>query len=90
LEAKLDEGDDIIDEEKLFYMGKKDFDKMIKISRAKETLKKQLGEYRNIDFKIIMQLISEKLQTRNCHSERKIPIYGLVMMCSEAVGFGVG
>jgi hypothetical protein len=44
-EAKLEE-EDIIDEEKLFYMGKQAFDEMMNVSRRKEQHKKKKGEYK--------------------------------------------
>jgi hypothetical protein len=58
-EKELEKQDDIIDEEKLFYMGKQDFDKMISISRAKEQLKKKQGSYREsrIIFEFMFRLV---------------------------------
>jgi hypothetical protein len=54
-EAELDEDDDIRVEEKLFYMRKLDFDKMMNITKTKESLRKKSGEYRNKDFGIIFE-----------------------------------
>jgi hypothetical protein len=40
-EAKLEEEEDIIDEEKLFFMGKIEFDRMINLSKVREYLRKK-------------------------------------------------
>jgi hypothetical protein len=57
-EAKLDESDDIIDEEKLFFMRKLNFDRMMNISKAKESTKKIPDEYRSTSFGIIFEFVS--------------------------------
>jgi hypothetical protein len=54
-EAKLDEDDEIYDDEKLFYRGKHDFDRILNTSKARESLKKISGEIRYMDFRKIFE-----------------------------------
>jgi hypothetical protein len=54
-EAKLEEDDDIIDEKKLFYMGKHNFDNMINRTKTRKSLKRKPRKYRQRSFEVILE-----------------------------------